>query len=140
MNNPTNPDKSATQTLADQQPELPVQPIRFQSVDAYTTFKAEYAIVDGDLVFHFYVTPEIQKMAEPHKYWLQTFPAIIDPLAKDYFKAEFPKLKAAYTEEKASWWMRAFGFGMVLEPHQLAFGLFDKLDAALDEAVSKGTT
>lgn len=132
------PPQVATQTLADQN-DLPVQPIRLQEVSGYTTFKVDYAIVDGDLVFHFYVTPEIQKLKNPEQYWLQTFPAVIDPVAREFFQAEFPKLKAAYTPEKASWWMRAFTFGMVLEPHKLAHNFFDKLDEALDSALKSST-
>lgn len=112
--------------------------IRFQTVEAYTTFTAEYAVAEGDLIFHFYPTLEVQKLPNPSEYWHQVFPEALDRIAREHFQAEFPKLKAAYTEEKASWWMRAFGFGMVLEPHKLAHAFFDKLDQALDQP--KGST
>ena len=98
-------------------------PIRFQTVDSYTTFAVEYAVSDGDIIFHFYPTLEVQKMAEPKKYWIELFPSVLDPTAQAHFQA------------KASWWMRAFGFGMVLEPHQLAHNFFDKLDQALEAAL-----
>lgn len=114
-------------------------PIRFQVVDSYTTFAAEYAVSDGDIIFHFYPTLEVQKLAEPKKYWLEKFPETLDRVAQEHFQAQFPRLKAAYTEEKASWWMRAFGFGMVLEPHQLTHNFFDKLDQTLDLDL-KGST
>jgi hypothetical protein len=136
MENPTPP--QAQQQL-EKENQLPVLPIRFQEVLGYTTFAAEYAVSEGDIIFHFFVTLEVQKMPEPKKYWLETFPEVFDRVAQEHFQAQFPRLKAAYTEEKASWWMRAFGFGMVLEPHQLAHSFFDKLDQELD-AVLKGTT
>ena len=133
------PDVVADQQLKAQR-ELPVQPLHFQQVTGYTTFKAEYAIVDGDIVFHFFVTDEIQKLPDPREYWLKVFPAMLEPLAKEYFKADYPRLQAAYVEEQASWWMRSFGSGMVLEPHKLAHNFFDKLDAAIDTVMKSGTT
>lgn len=119
--------------------DLPVLPLQFIPITEYTTFRAELAIADGDLIFHFYVTGEVNALREPKKYWLEFFPAVLEPVAKTYFNAEFPRLKAAYTEEQASWWFRAFGFGHVLEPHKFAYGFLEKLDAALDEAISKAT-
>lgn len=125
--------------VEDQGSELPVLPIRFQRVSGYTTFEAEYAVTEGDLVFHFYVTEEIQRLENPHRYWLEIFPAALDATAREYFKAEFPRLKAAYTEEQASWWLRAKGFGMLLDPHKLVHSYFDTLDEALDSML-KGST
>ncbi len=101
-----------------------------------TTFAAEVAVTEGDLVYHFYVTDEVNAGPDPKRYWLETFPAVLEQTAKNYFKADFPRLKAAYTEEKASWWLRAFGFGRVLEPHKMALRFCDELDAALDAATS----
>jgi hypothetical protein len=138
MENQTIPPSQAAQQLSKEN-QLPVIGIRFQLVEAYTTFTVEYAISEGDIIFHFYPTLEVQKLANPAEYWHKGFPEILDRIARAHFEAEFPKLKAAYTEEKASWWMRAFGFGMVLEPHKLVHNFFDKLDEALEPSI-KGTT
>lgn len=124
----------------EQTAELPVLPIQFMPVNDLTTFSAEVAVTDGDFVYHFYPTKEVNEGADPKKYWMETFPAVLEATAKEYFKAEYPRLKAAYTEEKASWWMRAFGFGMVLDPHRLALHFCDDLDAALDRALGTATT
>ena len=61
-------------------------------------------------------------------------------MAEEYFQATYPRLKAAYTEEQASWWMRAYGFGQLLDPHKFAYGFFDKLDEALDAALGATVT
>ena len=113
---------------------LPVLPLQFMPVLDLTTFAAEVAITDGDFIYHFFANDEINRGPDPKKYWLETFPAILEATAKAYFKADFPRLKAAYTEEQASWWLRAFGFGIVLQPHKMALGFCDALDAALDAA------
>ena len=110
----------------------PVQPILFTQYTDFTTFSAEVAVKDGSLVFHFYATDEVNKSPDPHEYWLKVFPRVLDETARDFFKADFPTLKAAYTEEKASWWLEAKGFGMKLAPYTLAERFFDRLDAALD--------
>jgi len=121
--------------------DLPVLPLQFIPITEYTTFRAELAIADGDLIFHFYVTAEVnvRQAPTPLKYWMELFPAVLESMAKTYFNADFPRLKAAYTEEHASWWFRAFGFGHVLDPHKFAYDFLEKLDAALDEAISKTT-
>lgn len=100
-----------------------------------TTFAAEVAVTEGDLVYHFYATDEVNALPSPQQYWHELFPAVLERTAKEYFKADFPRLKAAYTEEKASWWLRAFGFGRVLDPHKMALRFCDVLDAALDAAM-----
>ena len=107
-------------------------PIVFTPVQEYTTFDAEFAATDGDLVFHFYATKEVNELPNPKKYWLEVFPSVLEATAKEYFKVEYPRLKAAYTEEKASWWMRAYGFGGLLDPHAFAYQFLVKLDAGLD--------
>ena len=123
----------------EQSVDLPVLPMVFTAVEGYTTFKAELAIAEGDIIFHFYVTDEIQKLPNPKKYWLELFPKALSESAEQYFNVTFPRLKAAYTEEKASWWMRAFGFGRLLDPHKFAYRFFDVLDEALDMEMPKAT-
>lgn len=116
-----------------------VLPLQFIRVSDYTTFEAEIAILDGDIVFHFYVTPEVNKGSNPKLYWLQLFPVVLSEVAQVHFNATFPQLKAAYTEEKASWWMRAFGKGMVLDPHRYAYAFLERLDGALEEGQARKT-
>jgi hypothetical protein len=122
----------------EQKAVLPVLAIHFIDVTEYTTFRAELAVTEGDLVFHFYPTNEVHalKLPTPEKYWKEVFAAVLEPVAKQYFNAEEPRLKAAYTAEQASWWMRAFGFGQVLDPHKLAYGFLEVLDKALDGAIT----
>ena len=139
MTNPTNLTSNQAASAVTGEPTMPVVPVTLIPVRDYTTTAVEFAIIDGDLVFHFYVTDEVNKLPNPHKYWLEQFPAILEKTAQEYFKVEFPRLKAAYTEEKASWWMRAFGFGMVLDPHAFVYKVLDTLDSALDGAMKTST-
>lgn len=119
--------------------DLPVLPLSFIPIDDYTTFRAEFAITEGDIVYHFFVTDEVQKLPNPKKYWFELFPQALSEVADKHFNATFPRLKAAYTEEQASWWMRAYGFGKVLDPHRFSYKFFDALDSALDAAMPKAT-
>ena len=118
---------------------LPVQPLQFIKFTDYTTFSAELAITEGDLVYHFYVTAEVNALPDARVYWYEVFAQVLERVAQEYFKATAPRLKAAYTQEQASWWLRAFGFGMVLDPHKLAYGFLHVLDAALDLEMEKLT-
>jgi hypothetical protein len=115
---------------------LPVLPLVFTRVTDYTTFAAEFAITEGDLVFHFYATEEVNQRPDPRQYWLELFPSVLERVSQEYFKATFPRLQAAYTEEKASWWMRAKGFGLLLMPHEFCYKFFDSFDEALDGAAT----
>lgn len=121
----------------EQAAELPVLPIRFIPADVYTTFRGEFAVSEGDIIFHFFVTDEIQKLGNSKKYWLELFPKCLSDNAERFFSAKSPRLKAAYTEEQASWWMRAYGFGKLLDPYRLTHRFFDVLDEALDSEMPK---
>lgn len=112
-------------------------PVRFVRITEYTSFVAEFAIKNGDLVFHFFVTDEVNALTDPKKYWLKTFPETLSATAEAYFKASFPKLRAAYTEEQASWWLQADGYGLVLDPHRYSYKFLSELDSALDAASTK---
>lgn len=117
---------------------LPVQPLQFIQVDDYTTFRAEFAITEGDIVFHFFKTAEV--MAKPPEYqrhyWGTVFAHVLEPTAKALFKADYPRLKAQHIDDGEmkldSWWFRAYGFGHLLDPDALAFEFLDALDEALD--------
>ena len=100
--------------------------IKFTPCEEYTTFRAEYAIVDDALVFHFFVTAE-------HPQWPSYFPDVLSTVAQDYFNATYPRLTAAFTRELNSWWFRANGFAEIGDPHLRAMRFYARLDAALEQ-------
>jgi hypothetical protein len=110
-----------------------LQPLVFVPVDDYTTFRAEFAVTEGDLVFHFFLAGKSSTQG-PGRYWEVLFPAVLEAVAKDIFKAGYPRLQAKHMNDFDidSWWFRAFGFGQVLDPHKLAYKFLDALDLALD--------
>jgi hypothetical protein len=117
---------------AEQKTDFNLQPVRFIVDDTHTTFKAEFAMVDGAIVYHFFLTPEMSTRA---RYWEELFPNALSRVAERYFNATYPRLKAAYTEEVKSWWMRAEGFGLVLDPHKFSYRFFELLDTELEEVL-----
>lgn len=128
----------AGEQTADGKPaELPVMPLMFAQVNDYTSFRAEFAIKDSDLVFHFYVTEEIQKLGDPHTYWEKLFPETLQTVARQYFNSDFPRLQAQYVPEMASWWFTAKGFGLRLDPQRLSYRFLDAFDSALDGEMAK---
>lgn len=97
-------------------------------------FVAEYQLVDGNLVFHFYVHPaHIQRYSaqELERWWLNGFAQCLDVLAQEYFDATAPRLQARYTEEVASWFLRALGFGHLLDPLAFALAFLEQFDGRL---------
>lgn len=136
------PDEAVAALDSAQTKALPVFVVHFIPITEYTTFRADLAVTEGDLVFHFYVTPEVNGRASPspQAYWLGNtciFANTLAVVAAEYFNAGYPRLKACYTEEFASWWLRAAGFGQKLDPHKFAYDFLERLDAALDAAISK---
>jgi hypothetical protein len=109
------------------------------SADSYASFRAEWGVVDGDIVIHFYLPEDAGDLSTAHpsrtvswqRYWLETFPNVLSPTAQDYFLATRPRLVAKYTEEVGSWWFRARGFGQALSVKDLVTGFLQKLDSAL---------
>lgn len=111
--------------------------LEFVKVEGYTTFRAEYTFEESDIVFHFFLPPELrphEKSAQVHKYWTEVFPRVLEPVVYDVFKAQPPRLQAAYINDLDinSWWLRAYGFADQLEPAGLCALLFSTLDARLD--------
>lgn len=124
------------QILTDE-PTTGVQGLQFTQVDSFTTFKAEYAFEGDDIVYHFFLSKE----DEPHwvnkgtrKYWLETFPKVLEPVVFQIFKVQPPRVKAAYVDDMGinSWWLKAYGFANSLDAEGLCSKLFETLDAALD--------
>ena len=126
-------------TLSGVAVELPGA-LQFTKVDDYTTFWAEYGVKDEDnLVFHFFVTEEVNQMPDPWKYWKDTFPRVLQEVAVPFFKSGPPALRAAYTEELASWWLQADGAaGKVLDADHFAKKFLQELDKGLDDALVHG--
>jgi hypothetical protein len=116
--------------------------INFTRVVNYTGFNAEYAWVDDDLVIHFFMPPEATSSTSPRvapastwlKWWTETFARCLDETAREFFSADYPRLVAKYTEELASWWFRAHGYGSVLVPDVFALEFLRRLDVAIDKA------
>jgi hypothetical protein len=100
----------------------------FKRVEDYTTFVAEYALKDNDIVVHFYP-------GENNKVWA-IFASHMDKVAQEHFSAMPPRLVAAFTEEMNSWWLRARGFGHLLDLDAFMTKFFDALDASIEESFS----
>lgn len=124
--------------------------LAFREVSDYTTFRAEFALERGDIIFHFFKTDEI--LAKPESaqrlYWAELFPTVLEPTALKYFgvTADSDRLKAQhlYDEEQPysrkepldSWWFRAYGFGHRLDPHALALKFLEILDSDLEAGLA----
>lgn len=123
--------------------------IKFTKVEKFTTFLAEYAFVDGDIVVHLYppmeqfetslVNNAPRVSAEYLRFWKRSFPQVLSPVAEGYFKISQPTLRAAYVEEMTSWWMRAGGFATRLDPDGFILRFFEVLDHALDVVSAANT-
>lgn len=108
--------------------------------EKFFSFNAEHSLLEGDIIIHFFVptqakqhlkgdnNPAEQKWME---YWLKKFPAVLDPLARKYFDAEYPRLQVKYTEELASWWFKGQGYGDLIDPKKYIHDFLVQLDAAL---------
>ena len=107
----------------------------FTEDDRYS-FKSKWGIVGEDLQIQFFL-PKHAKVEDArsqeawHDYWITRFATVLDQVARKYFEAGPPRLTAKYTEELASWWFRAQGFGHMLSPKDFVGEFLDKLDAAL---------
>lgn len=121
-----------------------VTALPFTKFTDYTTFQGEFAISEGDLIFHFDRTPEIRALPQGPRdvYWQKTFAIALDRVAQEVFQAGPPELQGQFIDEPdlgivQSWWFRANGFGHILEPHKKIYAFLDALDAALDDASSR---
>jgi len=108
---------------------------KFKMVDGFTTFKAEYALVDNNLVIHFFGTPEHPVDSRPSniQYWEQRFPDVLNVVGQDYFQATAPRLTAKYTEELKSWFFKAQGYEHILDIDAFVMLFFDLLDVQLEK-------
>ena len=125
----------AADLIEDEEPHgVPL--LQFKKVTDYTTFTAEYAFDGRDIVFHFFLPPEMEGKKND-TYWLQVFPATLDPVVREAFRAGPPQLQAAYVNDFGinSWWLRAYGFAgfaRLLDPDLVCQSFLASLDAALE--------
>lgn len=115
---------------------LTPKPIEFK-VEEYQNFRVEYALVNEDFVVHFFVTQtQIQTMEESEleQWWLNGFAVGMDRVAQEYFDAGPPRLQAKYTQEVASWWLKAQGYGHLVSPEAYLLGFFAQLDGTFHSA------
>lgn len=115
-----------------------VKSLEFEELE-YTTFLAEWALDGIDLVFHFKLptSPEdLRKIKYDGDYWQGLFPGVLSEVAQEVFKATYPQLKAAFTPEMDSWWMRAYGFGKSFGAEELVRKFLDTLDIRLESRLS----
>jgi len=106
---------------------------QFTQVPFYTTFRAEYALQDDNLIVHFFLPPELN--GQVGEYWTVRFPRALDLVARRYFSADRPRLTAKYTEELKSWWLRAMSYGHIVDFKGFVTGFFDELDHVLETTV-----
>lgn len=108
----------------------------FKEMGAYTTFFAEYDLIDGNVVIHFY-PPKDRKVTQD--YWMIKFAEALDATAQEHFQATKPRLVAKYTEEMSSWWFKAQGFGHLIDLDRYLLRFFEKMDVALDPHLPQQT-
>ncbi len=115
-------------SLLSTQDDQGVAALVFKNVTDYTTFRVEHAFDGDDIVFHFFRTPEC-----PEKdYWEVVFPNVLSEVAQEIFQAGYPRLRAAFTHEQDSWWMRAGGFANAGIPEERCARFYAALDKALE--------
>jgi|SRR5688572_3118343 len=106
---------------------------QFTQETQYTTFLAEYALQDGNIVIHFYMPADFKVHPQSARmYWETQFPKALDAVAQNVFQATAPRLQAKYTEEMQSWWFRASRYDHIIDLPGFLRKFFDELDAALE--------
>lgn len=118
-----------------------VAALPFFPIKDYTTFDAEFALKDGDLVLHFYPSEEVKKNVTGERFWRTTFPTCLERVAKTVFDADYPRISAQYIHDPSlgiheSWWFKAEGVGLLLDPHKKTYSFLDALDEALEASSS----
>ncbi len=64
--------------------------------------------------------------------WVEVFPMVLSEVAKEHFKADFPRIMAKYTEELRSWWFKARGYSHSIDIDRFIESFAEKLDRRLD--------
>ena len=112
---------------------------KFTKVTDYTTFAVEWATIEGALVYHFFVTDEVNALSDPKEYWLQCFPTALEQVTAQVFQVGAPRVQAQYIQEVASWWLRANGFADIGDPELRTRNFFTQLDAVLEKCMTKAS-
>ena len=128
-----------------QLPPFVSKTVFFTKVDRFTTFLAEYTFQGKDIILHFFPSDELHQSPRARPFWLEVFPRVLDPVSREAFGAEPPRLEAQFIEmaipsfvpvdqakTTPSWWFCAHGFTDVLDPHGLVERFLSSLDRALD--------
>ena len=102
---------------------------KFKDVNSFTTFRAEYALIDDNIVVHFFLPPDFRGTVS---FWKDTFPTALASVAPEHFQAVQPRLVAAYTEEMKSWWLRARNYGHIIDLDAYMLKFFSDLDNEID--------
>lgn len=109
--------------LSDVAEAIPV----FKNV-SFNGFKAEYSLAGDDLVIHFFL-PSSRKVTE--WYWKDGFAGVLNEVGQEHFQATKPRLVAKYTEEMQSWWLKAQGYGYIIDRDAFVKRFFEKMDEKL---------
>ena len=121
--------KSTLETEGDL--NLPV--LNFIKDTTPASFIAEHAVEETDIIYHFF-PPQHGILTT---LWKQTFPECLEKVAVDFFGAGTPRLRAAYTEEVNSWWLRAYGFASIGDPALRSKKLYELLDQAFSKEIER---
>lgn len=140
---PEVPDGKAAEIFDKEPRAIPAGHIRqaipdFKQVSDFTAFLAEYAMIEGDLVIHFFETEE--RPAKDRHYWLTIFANVLNDEGQAYFQATAPRLVAKYTEEMNSWFFKAQSYGHVINLDVFVMNFLERLDAKLDSYVKEAQT
>lgn len=125
-------------------PDEAVAVKRFTTCDRFTTFWAEYRVEGEDYVAHFFPSPEADPAFRTRVYWEQVFPQAMSDVAEQYFHATLPRIFAERVEgvipstaspetpASLSWYFRARGFALRLQPDEFLVGFFRAIDARVE--------
>ena len=101
-------------------PAIAAIPINFSEYES-PAFLARYAVIRDDILIHFFTKESSTD------YWTKVFPASLEAVALDKFKASNPRVQAAYIPEYASWWFRANGFSDILDKGSFVLSFLKEL-------------
>lgn len=108
--------------------------------EKFYSFAAKHALIENNIIIQFFLPDQAKVYIKGDnnpgekkwmEYWLKKFPVVLDPEARKYFDAEYPRLQVKYTEEVASWWFKGQGYGNLIDPGKFVHDFLVGLDVAL---------
>ncbi len=93
---------------------------------SYPSFNVEYVVENDNIVIHFFVPGPGIKVTE--LYWTSLFADGLNVVGQEHFQATKPRLVARYTEELKSWWLKAQGYGHIIDLPRYVTRFFEKLN------------